>query len=61
MIFKRIAGSQGGATAIVFDSVFTEFFSLEYGGEVSPAYFLRDSQCSMEISINGFTDCYSYE
>ena len=42
-------------TATVPGSIFTPFFNLKYTGEASLARFSRDSYCSVENSISGFT------
>jgi hypothetical protein len=42
-------------TATVSGSIFTPFFNLKYTGEASLARFSRDSYCSVENSISGFT------
>jgi hypothetical protein len=42
-------------TATVFASIFTAFFNVKYTGEASLARFRRDSYCSVENSISGFT------
>src|SRR6266478_8657832 len=42
-------------TATVSGSIFTPFVNLKYTGEASLARFSRDSYCSVENSISGFT------